>query len=129
MKRGAIGEALIVTGRITHKPVFDLKFDKTGRTLIAACHDDILFISFDNGSLKVANGVWSQTYPPQSCMSIGIIDTTIVTGMFKGSLYLWKSSKFHSSVLAHSGPVTAIHTREGGNQPPSSRRLSIMRAF
>lgn len=42
-----------------------------------------------------------------------MIDNNLVTGMFKGSLYLWKNSKFHSAVQAHTGPVTAIHSREG----------------
>lgn len=73
-----------------------------------------MFITFESSTLKIVKGIWSQNNPPQSCLSVGIVDNTVVTGMFKGNLYLWKSSKFHSAIPAHNGPVTAIHSREGG---------------
>lgn len=53
------GDGIIVTGRLTLKPVFDLKFDKSGKTLIAACLNDIIFITFEGNSMKIAKGVWS----------------------------------------------------------------------
>lgn len=94
-----------------------MKFEKTGRTLVIAGQSELLFVSFDNGSLKITKGSWNQSNPPQACLSLGIVDTTVVTGMFKGQLYLWKSGKFHSAIPAHNGPVTAIHSREGGSKP------------
>ncbi|EAR94225.2 HELP domain protein (macronuclear) [Tetrahymena thermophila SB210] len=106
-------DGLLATGKLTNKEVFDAKFDKQGKTVIVASINDILFVTFDNNLIKVAKGVWSQSNPPQACLCIGFSEVGIVTGMFKGQLYLWKSSKFHQALPAHNGPVSCIHSREG----------------
>lgn len=50
--------------------------------------------------------------PLQSVISLGIVDNSVVTGTFKGSLIMWRGNRTTSRVDAHKGPVTAIHTRK-----------------
>lgn len=50
---------------------------------------------------------------PQATLCIGTVETTTVTGMFSGQLLIWNKNKLKQSVIAHQGPVTAMHTRKG----------------
>lgn len=57
-KRGN-DDGLLATGKLSDKQIFDAKFDKTGKTVIVACINDIFFVTYDNGLIKIAKSVWS----------------------------------------------------------------------
>ena len=104
---------LLVSGKTTHSEIFDLKFEPADKGLIAGCLKEVLFLTFDNGVLKVVKGQW-ENYPLQAVLSISFIETNAVTGMFKGELFVWKGNRPYSSVKAHNGPVNALCARKSG---------------
>lgn len=106
-----LGGGLLASGKTTRNEIFDLKFDPNDKTLIAACMKEILFIGFEGGLLKVIKGSWDN-YLQQSVLCISFIEANVVTGMFKGELFVWKGNRPYNAVKAHNGPVNAICTRK-----------------
>ena len=102
---------LIASGKTGRFEIFDLKFDPTDKSLVAGCLKEILFMNFEGGVLKVIKGVW-ENYQQQAVLCISFIETNIVTGMFKGELFVWKGNRPYNAVKAHTGPVNAICMRK-----------------
>jgi len=109
-------DGLISTGKLARTPIFDLKFDLTDKTIIAAGLKEIYFMSFEGGILKKSKGVWDKTGTPQSALTVGFVETHTITGMFKGQLLVWNKNRLTSSVQGHTGPVTAMVTRKGATK-------------
>ncbi|EGR31702.1 hypothetical protein IMG5_103460 [Ichthyophthirius multifiliis] len=105
-------DGLICQTTLYQPVVFDLKFDKTGKGIIAACLNEVLFMQIEGQQLKIVKGVWSQQNSPQASLCISFIETSVITGMFKGQLLVWKNSKLSAQHPAHSGPVMSMYTRD-----------------
>ncbi|KRX05725.1 WD40-repeat-containing domain [Pseudocohnilembus persalinus] len=106
-------DGLLATGKITREPIFDIKFEQNDKTVIIGCKKEIYFATFDQGILRLQRGIWEKNNVPQATLCIGTVETTTVTGMFSGQLLIWNKNKLKQSVIAHQGPVTAMHTRKG----------------
>ena len=102
---------LIASGKTSRYELFDLKFDPNDKSLIAGCLKEILFINYEGGVLKVVKGSWDN-YLQQAVLCISFIESNIVTGMFKGELFVWKGNRPYNAVKAHNGPVNAICMRK-----------------
>ena len=101
----------IIIGKSTRAGVFDAKFDPNEQMLILACLKEINFISFDGNVIKCVRGTgWTKN--SQAILCIGFIDQTVITGTFKGSLFMWKGKSLSNVVEAHTGAVNAIWTRK-----------------
>lgn len=82
---GKRDDSLIASGKGPRNEIFDIKFDKTDKTIVIACKFEVNFVTFDNQSIKVMKGGWEQKICPlQSILSVGILDNSAVTGTFKG---------------------------------------------
>lgn len=102
---------LLASGKTTKSEIFDMKFEPTDKGLIAAGLKEVLFLNFEGGVLKMLKGSW-ENYPLQAVLCISFIETNVVTGMFKGELFVWKGNRPYNSVKAHNGPVNAICSRK-----------------
>ena len=110
---GRKDDSLVASGKGPRSEIFDVKFDKSDKTIIVACKCEVNFVTFENNILKVFKGGWeTKTCPLQSVLCIGLLDNSIVTGTFKGSLILWRGNRTTNHVEAHKGPILAIHTRK-----------------
>ena len=83
----------MATGKLTRTPIFDIRFDQSDKVVIVACLKDILFISFEGGIIKKTKGIWDKTNLTQSVLCIGFIENNVLTGMFKGQLFVWKGNR------------------------------------
>lgn len=117
---GKRDDSLVASGKGPRSEIFDVKFDKSDKTVVIACKGEVNFVTFENQNIKVLNsikhnkilkGQWeSKMCPIQSVISIGLLDNSVVTGTFKGQLILWRGSRSSQAVDAHKGPVQAIHS-------------------
>jgi hypothetical protein len=49
---------LVASGKGPRSEIFDIKFDKSDKTIIVACKCEVNFVTFEGNILKVARGVW-----------------------------------------------------------------------
>ena len=105
-------DGLLVTGKGTKAVIMMLQFDPTAKVLVAACVNEINFITYDGGVLKKTKGVFGSKFPPQTALSIAFIDSNAVMGLFKGQISLWKGNSMINNVDAHDGPVYTVCSRK-----------------
>jgi microtubule-associated protein-like 6 len=77
-------EGLIATGKLTRVPVFDVRFEPQDKFIVVAALKEILFITLENGVLRKVKGIWEKSNLPQSVLTIGFVESNVVTGMFRG---------------------------------------------
>jgi WD40 repeat protein len=109
-----INDYTIAVGNVTKANIMDLSFDISDEFLIAACNQEINFIWFKSGMLEIKPGHGWGNNPKQAILSIGFLAQSIITGTFKGQLYVWKSCALSNIIPAHSSAVYAMHSRENG---------------
>jgi WD40 repeat protein len=84
-QNGKRDDSLVASGKGPRSEIFDVKFDKSDKTIVIACKCEVNFVTFDNQTLKVMKGGWEpKICPLQSVTSVGVLDNSVVTGTFKG---------------------------------------------
>jgi len=109
--------ALVAAGQLTPSPILSLLFNPSGDQLIAPAVNELNFISFAGGVIKVQKGecqdLKDQSLRPdkQALLCAAYVGTTLVTGCFNGQLLAWKGKKLSHHVSGHKGCVNAIWPR------------------
>lgn len=85
---------LLSSGKGPSSCIFDIKFDKVDKNIIIACKSEVYFASYDNFNIKLVKGLWdSKTCPFSAVLCIGIIETNVITGTFKGQVLVWRGNR------------------------------------
>lgn len=112
--------ALVATGQATPASILSLLFNPSGDQLIAPAVNELNFISFSGGVIKVNKGErpdcsatsdLMENVEKQALLCAAYVGTTLVTGCFRGELLMWKGRKLSKCVKAHQGCVNAIWPR------------------
>lgn len=113
---GKRDDFLISSGKGLKNQIFDVKFDKTDKTIIIASNKEVYFATYDSFTVRMTKGLWDvKTCPLSSVLCIGTVDTSIVTGTYKGQLLVWRGNRVTQSIEAHKGPVLCMHSKK--NEP------------
>ncbi len=107
----ANSHGLVATGQSTTADILYLLFNPPGEQLIVASVDELNFVTFSGGVIKVEKGECSSGEDKQALMCAAFVGTTLVTGTFAGELLVWKGKRFVKEVRAHRGSVNAIWPR------------------
>jgi len=102
---------LIATGQSTAADVLFLLFNPPGEQLIVASVNELNFVTFQGGVIKLQKGECSNGEDKQALLCAAFVGTTLVTGTFSGDLLAWKGKKYVNSQKAHKGSVNAIWPR------------------
>ena len=111
--QGRKDDYLISAGKGPRSDVFDVKFDKVDKNIILACRNEVYFATYDTSTIKIIKGLWDQkTCPFSAVLCIGMVETNVVTGTFRGQLLVWRGNRATSSIEAHRGAVLALHSKK-----------------
>lgn len=71
-----------VKGPVTE--IFDVRFEKSDKTVVIACMGEVNFLSYEN-NYKLIRATWdAKQCPIQAILSIGVLENAVVVGTFKG---------------------------------------------
>lgn len=49
---------MLGSGKGPRSEIFDVKFDKSDKTIVIACKGEVQFVNFDNNTLRMFRGGW-----------------------------------------------------------------------
>lgn len=55
---GRKDESMLGSGKGPRSEIFDVKFDKSDKTIVIACKGEVQFVNFDNNTLRMFRGGW-----------------------------------------------------------------------
>eukprot|EP01022_Parablepharisma_sp_SALTPOND_P009431 TRINITY_DN1391_c0_g1_i1.p1 TRINITY_DN1391_c0_g1~~TRINITY_DN1391_c0_g1_i1.p1 ORF type:complete len:2151 (-),score=139.11 TRINITY_DN1391_c0_g1_i1:21-6473(-) len=102
---------LVATGQSTAADVLFLLFNPPGEQLIVASVNELNFVIFSGGVIKLQKGECNTGEDKQALLCAAFVGTTLVAGTFSGDLLAWKGKKYNNRVPAHKGSVNAIWPR------------------
>jgi WD40 repeat protein len=92
--QGRREDFLVASGKGPRSEVFDIKFDKVDKNLIIACKCEVYFATYENFQIKLTKGLWdAKTCPFSAVLCIGIVETSVITGTFKGHVIVWRGNR------------------------------------
>lgn len=86
-------------------------FDPTEQMLIACAVKEVVFLNFQTGVIQPKKGTNWMKYGGQQTVLCGIyMGSTLITGVFNGSLLEWKGNSISQARKAHDGPCNALYS-------------------
>lgn len=111
MKKKGGTPAILASGKGSRSPFFSLCFSPKEDELVGTCAKEVRFFTYANGVLKGKTGTgWGKT-TQQAVLCSTYIDTTLVTGIYAGTILLWKGSTITKRLEGHTDSCNAVWNR------------------
>ena len=95
--------SLIASGKGSRAAFHALLFSPSENELVATWVKEVRFFTFDKGVLKSKTGTGWGKVNQQSVLWGWYVGDTLVTGLYSGSLLLWKGLSIKKQLEAHKG--------------------------
>lgn len=105
---------LIASGQVSVTSPLCLVFSPNGQMVAAPGIQEVNFVAFANGAVKVRKGMGWGFIKKQTMLCGVYLDEDLITGTFSGELVIWTDCQRTKIMEAHKGLVYAICRRENG---------------